>query len=1260
MWRVTNFTSPFALRGGAKDDIIRADELELTGQTLEPNNPTLPSPPRANILLVDPQADDLQALEAMLAGVDANLIKATSREDALQKVSEVEFAVVLVDVGLPGSGGFEIAKRIHSQAKSRLTPVIFLAGGEIDRQQLEQAYALGAVDLLAKPLTPAIVRAKVAGFIQLYLEKEQAKRQAEQYRRLVESTTDYAIFMLDPEGRIVTWNPGAQRIKGYLADEIIGQHFSRFYTHDALESGWPAYELKVANEVGRFEDEGWRLRKDGSKFWANVVITALRDESGKLLGFSKVTRDLTERKRAEEALRLSEQRFRSLVESTTDYAIFMLDPEGRVATWNTGARRIKGYSAEEIVGQHFSRFYPREAVESGWPAHELAVASEVGRFEDEGWRLRKDGSRFWANVVITALRDETGKLTGFSKITRDLTERKEAEENARQLLQEEAARKAAESSAQLAQQAQHEESRQREQLHVTLSSIGDGVIVTDGSGIVTFINPVAAAITGWDLRDAAGQPLEQVFHIVNEETRKIVENPVTKVLREGLVVGLANHTMLLAKDGREVPIDDSGAPIRGYDGTITGVVLVFRDITESRKAVEARLYLAAIVESSDDAIISQDLAGDITSWNHGAERQYGYLAREIIGKPLALLVPPDHRDELPELMERIKQGERIEHFETVRVRKDGSRLNVSLTISPIKTAGGRIVGASKIARDITVTKRHEAALRFLAGASKLLGELLDVPSTLHKVAAIAVPHFADWCTVDTLDAHGSLGSVAVTHVDPAKMELARDLQRRFPPDPAAPRGVWNVIRTGISEITPEITDELLAASVQDAELRRVLIELGLRSYMCVPLTVRGRVLGAITFITAESGRRYDTQDLAVAEDLAHRAAIAIENARLYHEAREADRRKDEFLAMLAHELRNPLAPLRNSVQILKMPRVDPATAEHAREMMERQIHHLVRLVDDLLDVSRVMRGKIELRTEQIELATIVARAVEAAQSLIESQQHELTVNLPTESLLLEADAVRLAQVIGNLLTNAAKYTEPNGRIWLSAQREGNQVVLRLRDTGIGISPGLLPRIFELFVQADHAATHSQGGLGIGLTLVKRLVELHHGTIEAHSAGLGRGSEFVVRLPLSVQDEATAQTNDAAAPQPVMSSFGRRLLVVDDNHDAADSLAMLLRLQGHEVVVAHDGYVALKVASESRPEMAFLDIGMPGMDGYELARRLRQQPGLDDVRLAAMTGWGQEEDRRRSREAGFDHHLVKPADPIVLQELLATLQRPHNR
>jgi signal transduction histidine kinase len=524
---------------------------------------------------------------------------------------------------------------------------------------------------------------------------------------------------------------------------------------------------------------------------------------------------------------------------------------------------------------------------------------------------------------------------------------------------------------------------------------------------------------------------------------------------------------------------------------------------------------------------------------------------------------------------------------------------------------------------------------------------------LQKVANLAVPYFADWSAVDVATDHGGLCRLAVAHQDPAKIALAHELMRRYPPDPEAPAGIAAVFRTGRSEIMSEIPEELLAHRARDEDHLRLIRSLGLKLFICVPLTISGNTLGVLTFATAESGRRYTDMDLALAMDLAHRAAVAIDNVKLYQALRETDRRKDEFLATLAHELRNPLAPIRNSLQILKMPRVDAETVERSRAMMERQVDHLVRLVDDLLDVSRVMRGKIELRRERTEIAAIVARAVETVQPLVDAQGHQVTVNVPPETLPVDADPVRLAQVISNLLTNAAKYTEPNGRINVTAERAGDTAVLRVRDAGIGIAPHMLPHIFELFVQVEPAATRSQGGLGIGLTLVKNLVEMHNGTVEAHSEGLGQGSEFVVRLPLAA--EAPAADSTGQPGQDPTPRSGQRLLVVDYNQDAAISLAVLLRLQGHEVRVAFNGVAALEMTKSFTPEVVFLDIGMPGMDGYEVARRLRQQPGLESVFLAALTGWGQHEDRRRSAEAGFDYHLVKPPKAKFLAELLADLK-----
>jgi PAS domain S-box-containing protein len=791
-----------------------------------------------------------------------------------------------------------------------------------------------------------------------------------------------------------------------------------------------------------------------------------------------------------------------------------------------------------------------------------------------------------------------------------------------------------------------------ERLRVTLASIGDAVIATDPEGRVTLLNPVARALTGWAPEEAAGRPLDAVFRIVNEHTRRPAENPVARALREGIVVGLANHTLLIARDGTERPIADSAAPIRDERGAIAGVVLVFRDATAERRAAETRRQLAAIVESSDDAIFAKTLDGVITTWNKGAERLYGYTAEEVIGRPVTILMPPEHADEFRAIMDKVGRREFTDHFETVRRRKDGTLIDVSVNISPVTDAEGRVVGASTIAREVTGRRRAERDARFLADASAALAEVEDYGSTLQKVAWLAVPHFADWCAADMLDEGGTLRRLAVAHVDPSKVELAQELHRRYPPDPAAPSGVWNILRTGRSETIPEITDDFLAATVADAELLRILRELGLRSYMGVPLRVRGKVLGVLTFVAAESGRRYDAADLTLAEDLAHRAAVAIENAQLYQAAREAARRKDEFLALLGHELRNPLAPLRNALHVLKLPGADPAIAERARAMMGRQLEYLVRLVDDLLDVSRIMRGKVELRREPVEVATVVARAVETAQPALDAEGHRLTVVPPPEPLWVHGDLVRLAQVVSNLLHNAAKYTERGGAIGLTAAREGGEAVLRVRDTGIGIPPEVLPRLFNMFFQAERRTKDSQGGLGIGLALVRGLVELHGGSVEAHSAGPGTGSEFVVRLPLLVRKKGDGEGPAPVDPGAAGGLPARRVLVVDDNVDAADSLAILLRLLGQEVGVAYDGASALAKAKAEPPAIAFLDLGMPKMDGYELARAFRADPALRRVVLVALTGWGQPEDRQRTREVGFDHHLVKPVEAEALQRLLA--------
>jgi signal transduction histidine kinase len=450
-----------------------------------------------------------------------------------------------------------------------------------------------------------------------------------------------------------------------------------------------------------------------------------------------------------------------------------------------------------------------------------------------------------------------------------------------------------------------------------------------------------------------------------------------------------------------------------------------------------------------------------------------------------------------------------------------------------------------------------------------------------------------------------------------------------------------------SRVGAEALDLLLRRFGAGGEAAALVQELGAAFAMSVPLIARGRTLGTITFVSAAASRRYSADDLGVAQDLGRRAGLALDNARLYGEAQESDRRKDEFLAMLAHELRNPLAPVLTALQLMELRPQDDAVVARARAVLGRQVRHMTRLVDDLLDVSRITRGKITLRTERVELAALAARALEAARPLLDGRRLEVSTGVPTE-LWVEADPVRMEQVLLNLLTNAAKFTEPGGRVRVWAEGAGDRVRIGVSDNGIGIASEMLPRIFDLFMQGDRSLDRAQGGLGIGLTLVHRLVEMHGGTVSVASAGPGQGSEFVVDLPRA-SVPAVVSTGSAAAPRRALSP--RRILVVDDNVDAARTLAEALGAWGHEVGVAHDGPSALEEALRTRPDVVLLDIGLPGMDGYEVARLLRERAGFADTVLIALSGYGQADDRRRSQDAGFRDHLVKPVD---IEELASRL------
>jgi signal transduction histidine kinase/CheY-like chemotaxis protein len=449
---------------------------------------------------------------------------------------------------------------------------------------------------------------------------------------------------------------------------------------------------------------------------------------------------------------------------------------------------------------------------------------------------------------------------------------------------------------------------------------------------------------------------------------------------------------------------------------------------------------------------------------------------------------------------------------------------------------------------------------------------------------------------------------------------------------------------------------LVATNIQQSDDPKVQLVkgYGIRAYACNPLLAGGRLLGTLSF-ASRTRDQFEPGEVEFLETISHYVTVAYERLRLIGQLREADRKKDEFLATLAHELRNPLAPIRNALQILRLADGNKEAVVKVRSIMERQLQQMVRLVDDLLDASRISRNKLILRKERVGLDAVLQNAVEVSRPLIEASGHELTVAVPQEPLFLDADPTRLAQVFVNLLNNAAKYTNRGGHIRLTVEREGSDVVVAVADTGIGIPADMLPRVFEMFTQVDRSLERSQGGLGIGLSLVKKLVEMHGGSVEARSDGPGKGSRFAVRLPVVLSLAHETQRVEGGGDQAGRPGR-RRILVVDDNRDSAESLALMLRMMGNEVFTAHDGLEAVEAAGNFRPDVVLLDLGMPKMNGYAAARCIRQQAWGRNMVLVALTGWGQEEDRRKSKEAGFDHHLVKPVEASTLERLLAELQQ----
>jgi PAS domain S-box-containing protein len=1022
-------------------------------------------------------------------------------------------------------------------------------------------------------------------------------------------------------------NDAMARMYGYeRAADVLGKRVEEF-----MVRGDPLND----DHVRAFIRTGYRLtdaesretdRAGRPKVFLNNLVGVV--EGGRLVRAWGTQRDVTGRVAAEEALRDANRRLAGVLDSITE-GYFVLDDQFRFVEVNAAAHRLvfADRPVADLIGRGFWDVYPQGKGTEFYTQYRRAVFEQVPvHFEA---RSRIVDKWFEAHAYPRG-----GRLEVY---IRDVTDRKRAEEAL---------------------------ARTRLQFQRMAEASPDVLYVHDVvADRVLYSNRALPEVLGYTPGDVAAMGPSVSGTLVHPADLAVLHarNRRCDALPDGEVVEVEYRVR--RKDGAWRWYRDRAVVFeRDPGGTARSVLGVCQDVTDQKHAVDAlraaRDRLAEAQRIARLAHWEMDWTTKAVRWSDEMYRLLGLTPGAVVPsvETLMALVPAEDHAAVRAAAEAAVRGHTPYQVDHRVVRPDGAVRVMSAQAEVVFAPDGRPLRFVGTMQDVTERRRAEEDLRrseerakFLAEFGAALAGSLDYEATLKAVAKLTVPALADFCMVHLVGPDGTARQVAEAHADPDLEGRLGAVLRRYQPTENPKSLIGRALRTGRPEFASELAPIITRETVPDEELVRLYEDLGPHSSLSVPLVARGRALGCLTLAYSTSGRRYGPDDLAFAEELARRAALAVDNARLFSDVREADQRKDEFLAMLGHELRNPLAAVRTAAHVLRELGGDP---DHQRlvAMVERQALQLSRLVDDLLDVARVTRGAIHLRPVPLELATVVAVAVEAARPLMAERRHEFAVELPDRPLTARADPPRVEQVVANLLANAAKYTPPGGRVALTLTADGGEAVIRVEDTGIGLRPEALAGLFTLFRQSDHVPGQVREGLGIGLALVKALVELHGGRISARSDGPGRGSTFEVRLPVLTAGEAPAPLPTASA-RPPQSPAPRRVLVVEDNRDAADSLALLLRLNRHDVSVVADGPGALAVAPAFRPDVVICDIGLPGMDGYEVARRLRALPGLNGLRLAALTGYGQDSDRRRAADAGFDHHFTKPVDPDELAQFL---------
>jgi PAS domain S-box-containing protein len=796
-----------------------------------------------------------------------------------------------------------------------------------------------------------------------------------------------------------------------------------------------------------------------------------------------------------------------------------------------------------------------------------------------------------------------------------------------------------------------------------VESSDDAIVSKDLNGFITSWNRAAERMFGYTAEEALGRSIRMII----PADRQDEEDLVLSRIRAGESVTHL-ETIRQRKNGTRIPISLTVSPIFDDAGKVIGASKIARDISDRSRGVIAARRLAAVVESSDDAIVTKDLTSTITSWNPAAARMFGYSEEEAIGRSIRMIIPDELQDEEDVVLAKIRAGEKVDHYETVRMRKDGTRLNVSLTVSPIRDETGEIVGASKVARDITERTHLVARVQEQAAHTQKLSDVgaavastLDREKILQKVTDIAT---------ELTQAEFGAFSYNVTDSQSGDAHLVYALsgaQRDVLANNANFRGTAIFSPTFDGDEPVRLDDVTTDPRYGQAAPSFVMPagHLPVRSYLAVPVKgARGDVFGGLFFGHSRAGA-FTEQHERLALGVAAWASVALENARLYADAQVANRMKDEFLAVLSHELRTPLNAIVGYSRLLRGGMLPPDKAARGLETLERNATLLTQIVEDVLDVSRIVAGKIRLDVQPVELPVIVDNAVATIQPAADARHVRVQTIIDPRVGPVSGDPGRLQQVVWNLVSNAVKFTSKHGRVQVRLERVNSHVEIVVSDTGIGIPKDFLPFVFERFRQAEAGTTRKMGGLGLGLAIVRHIVEMHGGTVEASSAGEGHGATFRVRLPLMIVDPEVLQprrehprTEWREALTTLGDLTGVHVLAVDDEHDALTLLRVVLETAGAQVTTVRSPRAVLERIAEVKPHVLVIDLGMPEMDGFELIGRIRKSsdPSIRFVPAAALTAFARSEDRTKALRSGFEMHLAKPVDPGELVASIATLAR----